>query len=201
MPKSKLVNELDQVQVFSRAGLRPLGFRMKGRTFNRQTNDGLIQVINFQANRFGPTFAVNLGIYIPEVASYFLNAPKATWMYEYRCHIRNRIGRGGIDGTDMWWTIREPETLGPKIWSRLENQALPYLSQHANRDLVLGELLKDLDQITMGPSPRQICACIYHARGDDDQAHKIMNELVAKCKRPAQEESLRAVAGRMGLTL
>jgi len=54
MPKSDLVNQMDEIQAKLRPLLKDEGYRVRGRTFNRTTHDGLTQVLNFQMGSFDP---------------------------------------------------------------------------------------------------------------------------------------------------
>ena len=48
MEKSLYAQAVDKIQSAIRPLLRERGFRVRGRTLNRQTDDGLIQVVNIQ---------------------------------------------------------------------------------------------------------------------------------------------------------
>ena len=82
MTKSSQAAKVDEIQAALHAWLKPKGFRKQGRTFNRTTDDGLVQVINIQMGASDPPgtvyipglrenlygwFTVNLGVYVPEV--------------------------------------------------------------------------------------------------------------------------------------
>lgn len=104
--KVELKAHLDGIQKEIHSYLKPLGFKKKGRTFNRQTEEGIYQVINIQSGRyeFGDKnvipgfrenhygkFTINLGVMIKEI--YDLeshNKPKDVY-YEYNCQIRTRL--------------------------------------------------------------------------------------------------------------
>ena len=51
--------------------LKDSGFRRFGNTFNCEVEPGLIQVVGFQASKWGDKFTVNLGIYVREVDKLF----------------------------------------------------------------------------------------------------------------------------------
>ena len=83
MPKSDFAVTLDSIQEQLTPLLKNRRFRVRGRTFNRITTDGLTQVLNVQMGSFDPPgttyhpglrenlygwFTINLGIYVPEVA-------------------------------------------------------------------------------------------------------------------------------------
>ena len=77
MPRSRFAHTLDLVQTQFTGVLRPLGFSKAGRTYNRPSSEGLVQVINLQIWRPDPVppslpssqaqgshdkFTVNLGV-------------------------------------------------------------------------------------------------------------------------------------------
>ena len=107
MTKSTFAVAVDKVQATLKPGLAAAGFRARGRTFNRQTSEGLTQVIigiqmgasdppgttyipGLRENLHGK-FAVNLGVYVPEVAL-FSGSPFKAWIQEYDCCARARLG-------------------------------------------------------------------------------------------------------------
>ena len=80
--KIELKTHLDSIQKEIFLFLKPLGFKKKGRTFNRQTENGIYQVINIQSGRyefgdkyvipgfrenFYGKFTVNLGVMVKEI--------------------------------------------------------------------------------------------------------------------------------------
>ena len=69
--KEELKSNLDKIQNEIFEFLKPLGFKKKGRTFNRQTEDGIYQVINIQSGQVYSTaygsFTINLGIMVKEI--------------------------------------------------------------------------------------------------------------------------------------
>src|SRR5688572_2664900 len=106
MPKSDLAKDLDKLQAQITAFLKPLRFRKKGRTHNRRTEGGLVQVVNFQMGAypigenvipglresFYGKFAVNLGVLIPCIYETEWQKPVPDFTQEYDCTIRDRLG-------------------------------------------------------------------------------------------------------------
>ena len=106
VPPSPFVKEVDRIQRALRSALSEHGFKVRGRTFNRVTDDGLTQVVNIQMGASDPPgttyipglrenlhglFTVNLGVYIPEVAELHGGGPAKSWVQDYHCSIRNRL--------------------------------------------------------------------------------------------------------------
>jgi len=52
MAASPYVKALDDIQKALTGFLKPVGFKKKGRTYNRHVGDGLVQVVNLQMGQF-----------------------------------------------------------------------------------------------------------------------------------------------------
>jgi hypothetical protein len=52
MAASPYVKALDDIQKALTGFLKPVGFKKKGRTYNRQVGDSLVQVVNLQMGQF-----------------------------------------------------------------------------------------------------------------------------------------------------
>lgn len=152
MPKSEFVKHLDIVQAHVAAFLKPLGFRRKGRTFNRTTAGGLTQAINFQmdkypigahylipffhSNLYGK-FAVNLGVLLPCVYETECQKPAPDFMQEYHCTIRDRLSELAF-GKDRWFEVTaDTSTLATKLVQLLDKFGLPFLEQFPDYPAVL----------------------------------------------------------------
>lgn len=128
--------------------LKDAGFRKRRNTFNRETEQGLIQVLDFQMGPYEPgpqyelppikvnlygKFTVNLGIYIEEVHSRLVGTRPASFIPEYWCEIRGRLpelmpeeewpitekGAG-------WWSLDEPsEGTAVELRALITRYALP----------------------------------------------------------------------------
>ena len=110
---------LDEVEKKVFDTLKPIGFRKKGRTFNRETEKGIFQVINFQSGQnpveknyeepgqrenVDGKFIVNLGVCIDSLYKFQHPNENKTFYKEYECHIRTRLGNL-TKGQDYWWTV------------------------------------------------------------------------------------------------
>ncbi len=185
--------------------LRPLfkehGFRMRSRTCNRATADGLVHVINFQMGRFDPPdrydiprprenlydkFTVNVGIYVPEIASLRYGKITFDFAQEVFCCIRRRLGHLA-GGSDLWWELPASHGAVSDVRMRIEKDALPFLANLEDRASVLHQLEIAAD-VTGGP-PRISRAIILAHRGEIEQARKLLHEQV----RSASAEHVRHV--------
>lgn len=81
------------------------------------TEDGLTQVVNLQMGASYPPgtvfipglrenlhglFTVNLGVYVPEVARQHGGGEAKSWVQEYHCCVRARLGELCGDGKEVW---------------------------------------------------------------------------------------------------
>src|SRR5215470_743963 len=141
MTGSALAHTLDQLQASLDPKLRQFGFRKHGRIYNRSTADGLTHVIGFQMGRSDPPgtiyipglrenlyglFAVNLGVYVPEVARDHGGREAKSVVHEYNCCIRTRLKRKA--NKDLWWTISDGGPLVAEISELIQAEACRYSS-------------------------------------------------------------------------
>lgn len=117
MPKSEFSVQVDEIQRAVAPLFKSQGFRKRGRTYNRLTGDELVHVVNFQMGAFNPPgttyfpglrenlhglFTVNLGVYIPEIARRHGGGPATSFVQEYRCSLRARLGNLTGERQDIW---------------------------------------------------------------------------------------------------
>ena len=110
---------LDEVEKKVFATQKTIGFKKKGRTFNRETEKGIFQVINFQSgqypigqnyevpglreNLYGK-FTINLGVCVASLYKFQSPTENKTFYKEYDCQIRTRLCNLTKE-QDYWWTI------------------------------------------------------------------------------------------------
>ncbi|MEL6646001.1 MAG: hypothetical protein AAFQ79_18865 [Pseudomonadota bacterium] len=116
MPKSQFAKDLDTLQRRVRPFLYGLGFKAKGRSFNRVNDDGLTQVIKClldaslysfgvvdETARTRPgSFKVHLGVYVPELAVLDGGEPKS-WVQDQHCCIRSNLPGPDGDPNAFFW--------------------------------------------------------------------------------------------------
>ena len=184
--KSEPAKQMDALQAALRPALQRWGFRGRGRTFNRGTQDGLTQVISLQMGSFDPPgttpipglsrilygrFAINLGVYIPEVARYHGGGEAKAVVQEYNCCVRARIGGLGPEQSDLWWDLVQGASLAGEIQKRLERDGLPFLERFKSRDAVLHELMSPGGEAFDRPA-RIVCGIILATRQRLDEARR-----------------------------
>jgi hypothetical protein len=154
MEKSKFVAALDEVQQPLAVLLKSLGFRRRGRTFNRPVGDGMVHVVNLQMGEFPignyvipgiresfyGRFTVNLGVFLPAVFRLEHSRDVPAFAQDYHCEIRGRVGTLAF-GEDTWWDLdhRVPET-ALSIVELMDRFGLPFLDEFEGYFSVLEQL-------------------------------------------------------------
>ena len=212
MTKSDLAKQMDEIQAALRPVLKREGYQGRGRTFNRTTLDGLAQVVNFQMGSFDPPgttyipglrenmygkFAVNLGVYVPEVAVYQGGREAQSFFREYDCCIRTRLGTIEPE-KDFWWVVRADHEVISDVKEQLIRQGLPFLERFNSRDRILQELRGLTENIFLSP-PRIVCAIILAERGDMNEARTLLQAQSCETRNPRHPEYVRGLAQRLGL--
>ena len=183
MPKSAATIGLDEILAPIALFLKGQRFRKSGRTFNRQTPEGLVQVINFQMGQFPignyvipgirenlyGKFTMNLGIVLPCIWRIERHWEPKKFYQEYECEIRMRLGHIPDDDTsDSWWTISPPyEVISSEIGELLQLHGLSFLDGFSS----YGNVLCEFERVGILPSVPEgrsalIAAVVYHDQGD-----------------------------------
>jgi hypothetical protein len=213
MARSDFARALDEVQ----QGLAPLlkehGFRKRGRTYNGVSGDGLTLVVNLQMGPFDPPgmtyipglqenlyglFTLNLGVFVPEVAKHQLRLEGKSWVQDYHCCVRARIGALGPEAADLWWPLSNAAALVPEVSRRLVRDGLPFLHRYQTRD----QILADADRLEAGGFGRPmkiVCAIILLGRGLNEAARRLLAEQAKDTWNPGHPQYVRELALRLGL--
>jgi hypothetical protein len=214
MGASEFVTAVDAIQAALKPVLKAHGYKVRGRTFNRVTEDGLTQVINVQ---LGPPdlpgtvyipgltrnlhglFTLNLGVYVPEVAAWTSSGPPRAWVQEYYCCIRDRLGHVSGAQTDAWWHAYASQEVIDDIRMRLAVFGLPFLARFATRDLILAELHGKGENLAHCSVPRIVSAIILAERRETTAARALLALQTGETRNPGHPAYVRALAERMGL--
>jgi hypothetical protein len=215
MTGSALAHTLDQLQALLDPMLRQFGFRKHGRIYNRSTADGLTHVIGFQMGRSDPPgtiyipglrenlyglFAVNLGVYVPEVARDHGGREAKSVVHEYNCCIRTRLKRKA--NKDLWWTISDGGPLVAEISELIQAEALPLFQRFENRDQILDEFQAAPDSTELMAVPRIVCAIILLHRGQREEARRLLAAQARDHTRnPGHRAYVTELAHRLGIEI
>jgi hypothetical protein len=212
MAKTKAAEEMDRLQARLDPFLQGHGFRIRSRTANRKTSDGLTHVINFQMGRFDPPgtsytpwfrknlygkFTVNVGVYVPEVALLRYGSKDRPFVQEVECCVRMRLGQLAGENMDRWWDLPGDYKADTDLKHRLEADAFPFLSRLETRDLLLHEL--DVNPLIGGPASSMTRAIIFAARGQFEIAKGLLKERIHVTKDPGHIEFVKNLAEKIGI--
>ena len=190
------------------------GFRVRGRTFNRATCDGLTQVVNIQMGASDPPwttyfpglrenlhglFTVNLGVYVPEAAKHHGGMQAKSWIQDYHCCIRARLGEACGAASDVWWPASSESVVIDDVHLRLETGGLSFLDRFATRDDILSEWAKSADNVGASSPPRIVMAIILSVRNQKDKARDLLAQQVLETRNPGHPEYVRSLAKRLGI--
>jgi len=149
--KSPNVQYLNEVQKEVHQYLKPLGFKKRGRTFNRQTENGLWQVINFQSGQypigenyvipgiresFYGKFTVNMGVIVKELYDVDDIGKQKDFYQDYDCQIRTRLSQL-IWENDYWWDITtDMKNTSEQIIEGLNEKGITWLDTFETREKI-----------------------------------------------------------------
>jgi hypothetical protein len=220
LEKSQPAKTLDLLQSRLRPFLQANGFRVRNRTFNRNTPDELTQVVSFQMGAFDPPgttyvpgltrnlygqFTVNIGVNVPEVSRINGAHRIQDFVREYHCCVRARLGVLGSERQDCWWEIRDDEQIATELQLRLQRDAFPFLSRFVSRDLLLHEFIQMMNEGSPGfigaPPLRITSAIILAARGRHEDARELLATQVQNSlnHHPRHADYVRSLAAQLGL--
>jgi hypothetical protein len=144
-------------------------------------------------------FTVNLGVYVPEVAEKHHGALAKSWVQEYHCCIRERLGQVLGHKADIWWTARAEPKLIEEIRSALVTMGLVFLNRFASRDAILAEIDSSGPSCTWCTSPRIVSAVIRAERGEFAEAKELLAQQVLENRNPGHPHYVRELARKIGL--
>jgi hypothetical protein len=144
---SEYSKQLDTIQKLLEEPLKACGYRKRGRTYNRTCEPGLVHVVNFQSGIYTSSlygeFTINFGIFVAEIyeAGKTVHAP--TFVQEYACAFRARIGEFGDPPGGGWWPVSSsPESVAEEVRDFL-GLGLAWLDRFITRSAVLAAALAE----------------------------------------------------------
>jgi hypothetical protein len=194
--------------------LKPRGFDRRGNTYER-VRDGRHELIHIQPNkwnnRYGGSFTMNLGIFIPDVDRIASLYPLREAPREADCQVRCRIGELGRDGLPLdrasvdpwrgWWEFAaatDLSTLGTELRPWVEHNALRFFDNLSTGTDILARLrLYPAPPERVGLREVALAACL----GGPVLAQQALDVVVAAAS-PGPNRMLRdaaRIARRLGL--
>lgn len=214
MAKSNHSKAVDEIQNALSPFLKARGFGVRGRTFNRTTEDVLTQVVNIQMGASDPPrttyipgfrenlhglFTVNLGVYVPEVARHHGGGEARAWVQEYHCCVRARLGEVSGKRRDVWWRAQVDDAVVGDVRSRLEVGGLPFLDRFSTRDRILAEWSDRSENMGASGPPRIVTAIILAERGQKERARSLLAQQAFETRNPGHREYVRKLANELAL--
>lgn len=218
MKKSRFAKATDELQDELRAVLKSVGYRAKGRTFNRVTKDGLTQVIRINLAPANPPawtpipglrenyyglFTIELGIYVPEVARSHMLIAAPMWVQDHHCCVRAGLSDRTGELPGSWWQAIADDGIRMEVKRLLTESGLPFLEKFSTRDKILHEWSNRSQNSHDGLVPRIVRAIILAERGEKLVARQLLNQqyLDAIGRHPGHAEFVKSLANRIGLSL
>ncbi|CAH0336024.1 hypothetical protein FVB9288_01696 [Flavobacterium sp. CECT 9288] len=200
--KEELKTNLDRIQNEIFQFLKPFGFKKKGKTFNRQTEEGIYQVINIQSgqvysNLYG-SFTINLGIMVKEVYELESNNKQKVIYQDYDCQIRERLPHLTIK-QDHWWTILDDNNKSAKeVIDGLSSHGLDWLDKFENRD----KICRNLGNFECDSPRGKLDVALIEIHRDKSKAEKLFQEYYNDIEiKNGHKEYVKGLADRLGIIL
>jgi uncharacterized protein DUF4304 len=201
MSQSPVVAGLNAIQSGIGKALEPLGFTRKGRTFRRETDEGVLQIIAIQAGPFeiGPPlpppvshmrpdyygkFTINLGVFVPEIHE--RTNPPITMnrvISDAHCSIRTRLGHVS-EGRDVWWPVLgSSEEEIEDIIALMIHVGVAFLDRFRTRDLIERDWIAFNDsEESLSNVARLDVAMILLARDEAERAKRLFKDHLQFCE-------------------
>lgn len=144
-------------------------------------------------------FTVNLGVYIPEVARVQGGGEAKSWVQDYHCAIRQRLGPLSGERKDVWWYARQDAAIVEDVRSSLVAVGLPFLERFSTRDQILLELGGLTENAPHCAVPRIVRAIILASRNELGLARDLLASQAQEACNPHHSEHVRKLAARLGL--
>jgi hypothetical protein len=145
--------------------------------------------------------AVNLGVWVPEVARYEPRPP-GTFVQEHQCHVRARLGHLMDPPEERWWSLDDDwMDVAPDLLRTLEARGLPFLAHFGTRDAIVSDWLRVVRGTLDEPGARITIAIILAVRGDRTGARRMLRDQYALAAHSAQRRYLEELAARLGVAV
>jgi hypothetical protein len=188
--------------------LRQHSFRKRGHSFNRGTEPGLVQVLNFQMGPFEPPgtvaipglrenlyglFTVNLGVFVEEawrledIRFGPEGAPTAkSFINEYDCQLRRRLPNLHAARPNEWWSLADVDVASTQVAQSFSAVGLSWLEDFSTRDAILTALESASPNsraiADVGGPDRLLATRMRLGAGDLEGAQRNLTDWVQVCR-------------------
>lgn len=210
--KSPNVVNLDEIQKELYHFLKQLGFKKKGRTFNRETEKGIYQIINIQSGQFPlienyvikglrenlyGKFTINLGVCIEDLYQIQYPGQLKSFYQDYDCPIRLRLSNLMLEN-DYWWPINDPLKSANEIIIGLTEKGLPWFEQFQNRE----KIIANWGNVKWSSNIAKLdVALIVFSKDRKLGAEMFRKYYHAITKHQGHKESVKNLANKLGISL
>jgi len=200
--------------------LKERGFRRRGNGFNREVEPGTVQIIRFQMGRFDPPgtveipglrynlyglFTVNVAIYLDAIrAQQGFPATRPAFVDEGGSHLRQRLGELMDPPGDCWWSLDNPDEVGPLVHDLVLDIGLTWLESLSSQDQILTalEAAPPGSRSVSGLADRLLAMRLRIVRGETAQAQDNLTAWIHSCDLPADHLAyLARIAAEHGLSM
>jgi len=144
-------------------------------------------------------FAVNLGVYVPEVALRHIGCNVKSWIQEYHCCVRARLGELCGEGREIWWKAIANDEVIRDITDCLKVFGMPFLDRFATRDRILAEWADRSDNMGASSPPRIVLAIILAKRGQKELARELLSRQILESRNPGHPDYVRRLSSELNL--
>ena len=179
--------------------LERVGFHRRRNTFNRETEPGFIQVVDFhmrvfesgRGSRWSPVevhgrFTVTVGIFVKEIYQDLFGSSAGDFVGEDVCELRKplsellpRRDRPVTNEGMGWWSLDAPPS-AKEIELLLAEYVLPLFARLSGRRSLVAEWHRSGDALGLSVrAPISIATILFH-RGDLDGADRLVRQFFGK---------------------
>jgi len=149
-------------------------------------------------------FTINLGVYVPEVARIRSGGEANSWVQEYHCCVRSRLGEVCGEQQDIWWQARHDEAVIDDVVCNFKEGGLSFLERFSTRDKIIQECSDRFENMWVGDPPQIILAIILFERGERQAALISLErqlKFALETGRRGHSDYVRELATTMGMKL
>ncbi|MCS5722889.1 DUF4304 domain-containing protein [Herbiconiux sp. CPCC 203407] len=190
---TSLIDPMRQIVDLAAPQLKALGFRKRRHSFNRSVGDGITHVLNFQMGSSNPPgtveipglrpnlqgrFTVNVGVHSPSMPRQRYR--QLTWINEYNCQLRKRLGFLLPEQDDVWWHLDHPDA-GVDAIRAVIDVGVPWLDRFQSSESIWSAFeAEGSESIGMSRAGALDIADLYSAHGHPEDARRVLNSYARK---------------------